>query len=576
MAVLSTLVGNIVTKVLKEHPKLPPNEIANALAVIAGSIVVFLGLTRLGWIVDFISITSIAAFMTGSAVNIAVGQVPTLMGITGFNTRDPTYLVVVHILKHLGRTTKDAAIGFTALFLLYAIRISCSQLAKRFPAKQKLFFFLSTLRTAFVILLYILISYLINRHHRKKPIFSILGTVPRGFQNHGAPTINKPLIKAFASELPATVIVMLIEHISISKSFGRVNHYTINPSQELVALGFANCLGPFLGAYPATGSFSRTAINSKAGSRTPLAGFCGAIVVLISIYALPAMFFYIPNAALSAVIIHAVGDLITSPKTLLKFWKISPLEVPIFLIGVLVTVFSSIEDGIYTTISISAAVLLFRLFKAQGRFLGKVKIRSVEGEVAGTPVPNGAKSGFDAASDDDKHDTRNAFLPIEHLDGSNPAITLTPPYPGIFIFRFSEGFNYPNASHYTTHLVQHIFDNTRRTNVNSYPSLGVSLTSESSLDLTSLGPPVEPPRPAQRRPQQRRREQADAQGHRPRLLLGQQRRRDLGAEPHRRAQPARPLRGPHRRAVALRQHQLALDQARPRLGRLRLPDRGGG
>lgn len=473
MAVLSTLVGNIVIKVGKEHPKIPPNEIANALAVIAGSIVVFLGLTRLGWIVDFISITSIAAFMTGSALNIAVGQVPSLMGITGFNTRDSTYLVVIHILKHLGRTTKDAAIGFTALFLLYAIRISCSQLAKRFPTKQKLFFFLSTLRTAFVILLYILISYLVNRHHRKKPIFAILGTVPRGFQNHGAPKVNKTLIKAFASELPATVIVMLIEHISISKSFGRVNHYTINPSQELVALGFANCLGPFLGAYPATGSFSRTAINSKAGSRSPLAGFCAAIVVLISIYALPAMFYYIPNAALSAVIIHAVGDLITSPKTLLKFWKISPLEVPIYLIGVIVTVFSSIEDGIYTTISISAAVLFFRIFKAQGRFLGKVRIRSVEGDVAGTPA-NGLKPGFDAASDDDKLDTRNAFLPIEHLDGSNPAITLTAPYPGIFIFRFSEGFNYPNASHYTQYLVEHIFKNTRRTNINTYPTLGVS------------------------------------------------------------------------------------------------------
>jgi sodium-independent sulfate anion transporter 11 len=265
---------------------------------------------------------------------------------------------------------------------------------------------------------------------------------------------------------------MLIEHISISKSFGRVNHYSINPSQELVALGFANCLGPFLGAYPATGSFSRTAINSKAGSRTPLAGFCAAVVVLISIYALPAMFFYIPNAALSAVIIHAVGDLITSPKTLLKFWKISPLEVPIFLIGVIVTVFSSIENGIYTTVSISAAVLFFRLFKAQGRFLGKVKILSVDGEVAGNATPNGAK-GF-STPDEDKLEARNAFLPIEHLDGSNPAIRLSTPYPGIFIFRFSEGFNYPNASHYTTYLTKYILDHTRRTNINSYPTLGVS------------------------------------------------------------------------------------------------------
>ena len=54
--------------------------------------------------------------MTGSALNIAVGQVPALMGITGFSNRDATYKVVIHILQHLGRTKVDAAMGLTALF----------------------------------------------------------------------------------------------------------------------------------------------------------------------------------------------------------------------------------------------------------------------------------------------------------------------------------------------------------------------------------------------------------------------------------------------------------------------------
>src|ERR1700753_2675324 len=164
----------------------------------------------------------------------------------------------------------------------------------------------------------------------------------------GVPVVNHTLVSSIAPFLPGAIIVLLIEHIAISKSFGRVNNYIINPSQELVAMGVTNILGPFLGAYPATGSFSRTAIKAKAGVRTPLAGVITAIVVLIAIYGLMAVFFYIPSASLSAVIIHAVGDLITSPRTLLKFWRISPLEVPIFLAGVLVTVFSSIENGIYT------------------------------------------------------------------------------------------------------------------------------------------------------------------------------------------------------------------------------------
>ncbi len=291
--------------------------------------------------------------------------------------------------------------------------------------------------------------------------------------------MTSSIVSAFASELPATVIVLLIEHISISKSFGRINNYTIDPSQELVAIGVTNLFGPFLGGYPATGSFSRTAIKSKAGVRTPFAGVITAVVVLLAIYALPAMFFYIPNAGLSGVIIHAVGDLITPPNTVYHFWKISPLEVPIFFAGVFVTVFTNIENGIYTTISISAALLLYRVFKARGRFLGKVKVHSVIGDhLLDSNEPKADKDVRRATrargKDDKDSSTREIFLPIDHNDGSNPQIELNAPYPGIFIYRFSEGYNYPNANHYLDYMTSTIFKHTRRTNPHSYGRLGVS------------------------------------------------------------------------------------------------------
>ncbi|KAK5246599.1 Photosystem I iron-sulfur center, partial [Exophiala xenobiotica] len=255
VAVMSTITGNIVNRVAEQHPEVPGHVVASALAIICGAIVCFIGLIRCGWIVDFIPLTAISAFMTGSAINIACGQVPTMMGIKvkGFNTRASTYLVIINTLKYLGHTKIDAAMGLTALFMLYAIRFTCNQLAKRYPDRAKTFFFISTLRTAFVILLYTLISWLANRHHRSDHVFQILGKVPRGFQDARVPVINSDIISYFASELPASVIVLLIEHIAISKSFGRVNNYTIDPSQELVAIGVTNLLGPFLGAYPATG-----------------------------------------------------------------------------------------------------------------------------------------------------------------------------------------------------------------------------------------------------------------------------------------------------------------------------------
>lgn len=408
--------------------------------------------------------------MTGSAINIAVGQVPTLMGITGFDTRASTYRVVINTLKHLGRTKLDAAMGLTALAMLYIIRSACNFAGRRFPNRAKTFFFLSTLRTAFVILLYTMISWLVNRHHRKKPLFKILGKVPRGFKHAGVPNVTTEIISSFASEIPSLVIVLLIEHIAISKSFGRVNNYTINPSQEMVAIGVTNLLAPFLGAYPATGSFSRTAIKSKAGVRTPFAGVITALVVLLAIYALTAVFFYIPSASLSGVIIHAVGDLITPPNTLYQFWRVSPFEVIIFFAGVFVTVFSSIENGVYVTICLSAGILLFRILFARGRFMGQVKIHSVVGDHL-LENNSGNTQGL-SAEGKSEGGARSIFLPLNHNDGSNPDVKVDSPYPGIFIYRFSEGFNYPNANHYTDYLVSYIFKETRRTNLHSYAKLG--------------------------------------------------------------------------------------------------------
>lgn len=239
----------------------------------------------------------------------------------------------------------------------------------------------------------------------------------------------------------------------------------------MVAIGVTNMLGPFLGGYAATGSFSRTAIKSKAGVRTPFSGVITACIVLLAIYALPAVFYYIPNASLAAVIIHAVGDLITPPNTLYQFWLVSPIEVFIFFIGVIVTVFSTIENGIYTTVCISAAMLLFRILRAKGRFLGRIRVQSVlDDHFVGHDCQQVSQYGTFNGSQEARF--RNVFLPITHADGSNPEIELDNPYPGIFIYRFSEGFNYTNASHSLEYMTSYIFAHTRRTNLAQFERPG--------------------------------------------------------------------------------------------------------
>jgi sodium-independent sulfate anion transporter 11 len=81
---MSLTVANVIKNVQVHHPELDGPTIATALAFICGFIVLGIGLLRIGWLVEFIPMPAVSGFMTGSAISIAAGQFPGLMGITGF------------------------------------------------------------------------------------------------------------------------------------------------------------------------------------------------------------------------------------------------------------------------------------------------------------------------------------------------------------------------------------------------------------------------------------------------------------------------------------------------------------
>lgn len=182
VAVMSQLVGNVILRVRDDHPEFAPDQIARALALIAGAVLLFIGLIRLGWVVEFIPLVAITSFMTGAALSILCGQIPSLLGLSGVNTRQATYLVIIDSLKALPTGSLDAAIGMSALFLLYLVRWFCNFMSEKQPKWKKFWFFVSTLRMAFVILLYVLISFLANRNisSADDARFRILGDVPSG------------------------------------------------------------------------------------------------------------------------------------------------------------------------------------------------------------------------------------------------------------------------------------------------------------------------------------------------------------------------------------------------------------
>lgn len=244
-------------------------------------------------------------------------------------------------------------------------------------------------------------------------------------------------------KLPAVLIVLVIEHIAIAKSFGRMFGYTVTPSQEIMAQGIANLFSPFIGGYVCTGSFSASAVLSKSGVRTPLAGVVSALVLVLALYVVTAVFAFIPKAVLAGLIMHATSNLLTTPKALKRYWQLSPFELLIWIVGLVVALFVSLDMSIYVTTGLSLGLLLVRMARTPGSFLGRVRIHLVPGEAA-------IKS-FDT------------YFSTQRDEGFNPRVPLETPYPGMFIYRFPQTLNYTNQGQHVDLISSYITSHTRRT-----------------------------------------------------------------------------------------------------------------
>ncbi|KAI7884796.1 hypothetical protein K492DRAFT_124621, partial [Lichtheimia hyalospora FSU 10163] len=459
-AVMSLLLGQtIIRSTSAEGSTMTGPDIAVTFSLLAGATILFIGLVRLGILVDFIPGPVIAAFMTGSAITITFSQLKSLTGISEIDTQDPAYLILGHFFQYIPHMKLDAAFGAVGLIWLYSIQHGCQWLGKRYPRYSTAIYMFSIMRNGILVIFGTLIAFLINIGKDSSPI-SILEGVPAGFQAMGVPNVNTELAAAVAPSLPSGVIVLILEHVAIAKSFGRMNDYTIRPSQEIAAIGFTNIIAAFFGAYPSTGSFSRTAIVSRSGVKTPLCGVFAAAVVLLALYALTPAFYYIPDSILAAVVIHAVANLVSGPKYIKRLASVSLWELFVFAVGVIVIFFTSVEYGIYASVALSIVILLFRIARPRFWALGRIPLASTATYPPSSPSDNNEKPPLPSPSDnDEKKHQQYLYVPE-----SNPSLghLVEPLPPGILMCRVDESFTYPNSSYISEKIIDYCKSRTRR------------------------------------------------------------------------------------------------------------------
>jgi len=230
--------------------------------LMAGVILVVMGLTGTGTAVKYIPRPVIVGFTNGIALVIASTQVKDFLGLTVDVPGEFIPRLQV-IATNLGAVSPDSvALGVGTLLLL----LGWNHYVKRIPA--------------YIVALFVGTSAAVVLQLDVATIGSRFGGIPSGLPAFHIPVFRPELVLTLIS--PALTVAMLgaIESLLSAVVADRMGGDRHNPNTELVAQGLANIVSPMFGGLPATGALARTATNIRSGARSPVSGMIHALTLV--------------------------------------------------------------------------------------------------------------------------------------------------------------------------------------------------------------------------------------------------------------------------------------------------------
>ena len=324
------------------------------LAFFMGVIQVFLGLIKFGFLVNFLSKPVINGFTSAAAIIIGLSQLNHMLGveISQGNVLQALMQSIWEVRTEIHLLTLMITLG--SIFLIFGI--------KRFSKK---------IPVALVVV--ILTTLLTSQLNWNEMGVSIVGTIPSGLPAFNFQWIAvEDIYPLFPMALTLSLIAFL-EAISIAKAIEvKENKETVDPNQELIALGAANVFGSFFQSYPTTGGFSRTAVNHESGAQTGVAAIISAAVVGLTLVFFSSWFYYLPKPVLGAIILTAVINLVDL-KYPYQLWSSHREEFFILLFTFLITLFMGIMEGVLLGTLASLSLMVYRSSQPHIAILGRIK-----------------------------------------------------------------------------------------------------------------------------------------------------------------------------------------------------------
>lgn len=200
----------------------------------------------------------------------------------------------------------------------------------------------------------------------------VVGNIPQGLPALRVPQIGWDAMLSLLSAAAVIALVGFMESIAMAKALAAKTRQRLDPNQELVGQGLANLGGAFFQSYPASGSFTGSAINLQAGARTGLAMVFNGLFVAATLLVLTSLLYHLPKATLGVIILLAVTSLLT-PAALLHTWRASRADGMVAATTFAVTLLAAphLDKGILTGAALAVLLYLLRTMKPRVAELGR-------------------------------------------------------------------------------------------------------------------------------------------------------------------------------------------------------------
>jgi sulfate permease, SulP family len=310
--------------------------------MIAGGLLITMGLAGLGSTVRFIPRPVVVGFTNGIAVIIASTQIRDFFGLQIDSVPNSFVLKVEALTQHAGSWSAEA----TALAAGTLTIIIVVNRFTRIPGTI-VALFAGTIAATVLRL-------------EVATIGSQFGGIPTGLPRLALPHFRPALLPELAA--PAVTVAMLgaIESLMSATVADRMSRDRHNSNMELIAQGLANLVSPLVGGLPATGAIARTATNIRSGARTPVAGMIHSVTLLAVLLLAAPLAAAIPLSVLAAilfVVAWKMGEWHEIPQLL----RLSRTEVSVWIVTFGLTVFADLTAAVEVGMMLAALLFIRRV-----------------------------------------------------------------------------------------------------------------------------------------------------------------------------------------------------------------------